>query len=356
MEKTEKSYSVKKSLRNGWRAESNISNVNGYDWQITTLKRSSGKISCIAQSGKDSGEGSSSGFTTFSYMMFSNPMVTLASMRGNATEANVTKVHTMGLANFDQLLENGDLPLNSDMNDEVYEIKVGQWVWTEGYDNRNERIIYHIETLDNGSKHYHTIQPEGMKLRVDTRLKNIKNKFGIATYYKEGDVFEDIDKLNDMVITAKQLEKIETEKRQIANETAKKEKAEKIAKGKEIVNIPEGTQGVILGEYKVDDCDPMTDYFSSHTEKLVVLAWSNHERDLFSEMRKAAKNCPETETLADAPKEYEHREKYSMGRGYYLAKSGYSGWNIKKYGSWYLKDSYLENIYIAAAEGRYFAE
>src|SRR3546814_15933738 len=50
-------------------------------------------------------------------------------------------------------------------------------------------------------------------------------------------------------------------------------------------------------------------------------------------MRKAAALHPETAHLTDADEKAEHREKYSMGAGYYL-KNGWrdsSGWCVKKY-------------------------
>ena len=47
-------------------------------------------------------------------------------------------------------------------------------------------------------------------------------------------------------------------------------------------------------------------------------------------MRKAAANAPETADLATAPADAEHREKYSMGHGYYLATARHSGWHVRK--------------------------
>ena len=85
---------------------------------------------------------------------------------------------------------------------------------------------------------------------------------------------------------------------------------------------------------EVNISDPMTDYFATRSDETILLASSKHTRDLFPEMRKAALNCDiqEVKALADAPKEAEHREKYSMGAGYYLkAEHGYStGWLIRK--------------------------
>ena len=84
----------------------------------------------------------------------------------------------------------------------------------------------------------------------------------------------------------------------------------------------------------------MTDYFGHTTTETVILGWSKHSRDIFSELRKFANLIPETAHFATAPEpetEYnqhpsdEHREKYSMGHGYYLqARGNRSGWTMRK--------------------------
>jgi len=95
---------------------------------------------------------------------------------------------------------------------------------------------------------------------------------------------------------------------------------------------PAWAKAAIIAELQKDDCDYQTDYFNSITTRRIVLAWSKHRRDLFPEMRKAAARHPETEHLATADAKAEHREKYSMGRGYFLqAGSTYSGWRVEKY-------------------------
>ena len=97
--------------------------------------------------------------------------------------------------------------------------------------------------------------------------------------------------------------------------------------------IPEGTENFIVAEYLRDDSDPMTDYFGHTTTETVILGWSKHSRDIFSELRKFANKIPETAHFATAPEPAtdEHREKYSMGHGYYLqARGNRSGWTMRK--------------------------
>jgi hypothetical protein len=94
--------------------------------------------------------------------------------------------------------------------------------------------------------------------------------------------------------------------------------------------IPEDAKAIIIAEERRDESDRMTDYYAYGTDRTVILGFSKHTRDLFSEMRKYAANFEGTVYLAQENKEYEHREKYSMGAGYYLGESKYSGWIIKK--------------------------
>ncbi|MCV5919105.1 hypothetical protein OFN60_37330, partial [Escherichia coli] len=56
------------------------------------------------------------------------------------------------------------------------------------------------------------------------------------------------------------------------------------------LSIPEDAQAVIVAKFTSmsDRSDPYTDYYETQTNRTIILAWSKHTRDLFSEMRKAA--------------------------------------------------------------------
>lgn len=146
-------------------------------------------------------------------------------------------------------------------------------------------------------------------------------------------------------------EKLRLEKEEIKRQE-ETERNRQIERGKELYEkyIPDTAKALIVAKREVDDCDLMTDYFNTKTTDMVILGWSKHKRDLFSEMRKHADKIPETAHLKNRPnvdsngepktetnREWwmpadEHREKYSMGKGYYL-KDGitYStGWLIQK--------------------------
>ena len=93
-----------------------------------------------------------------------------------------------------------------------------------------------------------------------------------------------------------------------------------------------------------------TDYFASSTQRTVILGFSTHKRDIFSEMRKHASNFEETAYLSEFNQDYEHREKYSMGAGYYLGESKYHGWIIEKVPVYERSKTIEEFAYIAGDE------
>lgn len=125
-----------------------------------------------------------------------------------------------------------------------------------------------------------------------------------------------------------------TEKRRAADREAmaRAEEAKRLSAADVAKYAPAWAKAALVAELHEDDSDSMADYHNHKTKRRVVIGWSRHERDLFPEMRKAAASFAETAHLADAPESAEHREKYSMGGGYYL-KQGWrdsSGWCVKK--------------------------
>jgi hypothetical protein len=63
---------------------------------------------------------------------------------------------------------------------------------------------------------------------------------------------------------------------------------------------------------------------------MVILGFSTHTKDLFSEMRKCAANFEGTIHLTVENEKYEHREKYTGGEGYYLGESKFFGWIVRR--------------------------
>lgn len=127
-------------------------------------------------------------------------------------------------------------------------------------------------------------------------------------------------------------EKAKVEQRdQSRNDACESERLSLIGKQILMDKKPDWATHAITATLKESKTDTQSDYWGSSTVRTVVLAWSKHGRNLFPEMRKAAKNCPLTAHMAETGKE--HRENYSMGRGTYLTENGghyASGWEIRK--------------------------
>jgi hypothetical protein len=300
-------------------------------------------------------------------------------------------------------------------------LQINQIVWLNGY-GQNERYhkreaVYDVQNSTfNNERQYKLVN-------LDDFTKSIKNAyeikpaseiFGIGTYYTPGD-FADPEEITEALSRANQLEKdlkLKSEELEKQNDLIKE-------KGRLIfqANKPESTKAVIIAEFRENESDCTTDYFGYSTKKTVILAFSDHTRDLFPEMRKAAEVFEETAHLGRGKgifkpvilinedfydngyhyhhgtrshwhseltegkifqtekecKEYidkqepllpinfeekpisfiwdiisieiEHREKWSMGAGYYLGDSKYAGWIVRK--EHYYKD---ENYYLNAGK------
>jgi len=165
----------------------------------------------------------------------------------------------------------------------------------------------------------------------DIRLMDVQTIPEVESAAARGLLPISADEVADLIRRADEI----TAKRQSDHRQREADRLAKLEafRAEAFAKIPPGTKAVIIAELQRDDCDSMTDYFNAVTERRVIIALSGHERDLFGEMRKAAATFPETEHLATAPESAEHREKYSMGQGYYLKAGGcYStGWKVSKY-------------------------
>lgn len=61
--------------------------------------------------------------------------------------------------------------------------------------------------------------------------------------------------------------------------------------------VPPGAAAEIVARYDVDKSDPSADFFQVRTVFEVVIGFSPHTRDTFSEMRKAAAQFGQTQHL-----------------------------------------------------------
>ena len=221
------------------------------------------------------------------------------------------------------------LGANKRIDTSIQVLKENQIVVLHGAYGRNTQFVVSKVEYRKDRYFYHLINVETKEYQMEDFVRPLHEKFGIGMYYN-AEVPEFMDAFEVMLL------KNEAERKAQAKQEAEQQKQERQeqlkAIGRERLEklIPADAKAIIIAELRSNESDPMTDYYDYGTEKTVILGFSTHTKDLFSEMRKYAANFVETAYLAEENEEYEHREKYSMGDGYYLGKSKYSGWIVKK--------------------------
>ena len=226
-------------------------------------------------------------------------------------------------------------------------VEKNQIIRMEGYEN-DRYVVYDIRQTKWGLS-YELINLRTHEFGQCELVRPLSEKFGIGYYF---------DDTNPQFMDAFEVMILRNEAEQIADEKRKEQQTEQErneqlkAIGKERLQtlIPADTKAVIIAELHENESDSMTDYFGYRTVRTVILGFSNHTKDLFSEMRKYASNFDETAHLATENKEYEHREKYSMGEGYYMGKSKYHGWIVKKNKFYRDRDSIINAFALIAGE------
>ena len=227
---------------------------------------------------------------------------------------------------------------------EVKAVEVNQVLQMEGYSY--DRYVVHKITHNEYGYHYHLINLRTLDMQQSEIIRPLSQKFGIGMYYDENNIeFKTEEEVAELRAKAqeKKANRIEKER-----EEEKQREAVRVVGRKWLdENLPEDAQALIIACLKQDESDSQTDYYASRTTRTVILGFSKHKRDIFSEMRKYAPNFEGTSHLAEHNEDYEHREKYSMGKGYYLGKDYYSGWIIKKAPIYNRENTIKEFSYVA---------
>lgn len=196
------------------------------------------------------------------------------------------------------------------------------------YSMTSRYVVYKVECT-NGDYMYHLLNLETKEMDRTDILQPLSRKFGIGRYYDDKNP-EFMDAFEVALLVQEAEKKAADEARRAEQERQRVECVKAVGRERFAALLPPTAKAVIVAELRQDESDHMTDYFAYRTVRTVILGFSSHTRDLFSEMRKHAANFPETAHLAETNEDYEHREKYSMGAGYYLGQSKYYGWIIKK--------------------------
>ena len=205
-------------------------------------------------------------------------------------------------------------------------------------------VIYKVEHDADGYM-YHMINTDTKEIHRTDILRPYSQKFGIGMYYTDTPPeFMDAFEVAALVAEAEQKAKEDTE----AKVRAKDEHDRIAAIGAERLRriMPDNVQGVIVAELnETEYTDPSYECRETTSVRTVILGFSTTPRNGFGELRKAARNLPETAYLAEYNKDYEHRSP-----GFTLGRSPYSGWSIHKM-THYTREGFIERLaYIAGDE------
>ena len=219
------------------------------------------------------------------------------------------------------------LGANRSYDRDIQTVSVNQVVVLEGY-SHDSYVVYEV-TRDKWGITYHLINLRTYEFHISDLIRPLSEKFGIGIYYDDANP-KFLDPLETAALLTKAKEKKVEEKKKAKEAREEYECIAKIGAERLPPLVPTDAKAVIIGTLRVSECDSYTDYYDYSIARTVILGFSKHTRNLFSEMRKHAANFEGTAYLAENDKEYEHRENYSMGDGMYLGRNKYSGWTISK--------------------------
>ena len=177
-------------------------------------------------------------------------------------------------------------------------VEVNQVIQLEGY-SYDKYVVYEIAKNQWGIT-YKLINLRTKEFGTSDLIRPLSEKFGIGHYY---------DDKNPQFLDAFEVAVLRQEAQAKADSDAK---------------------AVIIACEREDNSDPYTDYYSASTVHTLILGFSTHTKNNFQEMRNHAGNFGGTAYLTEKNEEYEHRENYTGGHGYYLGESKYHGWIIEK--------------------------
>ena len=209
----------------------------------------------------------------------------------------------------------------------VQTVSVNQVVMLEGY-SYDSYVVYEVSRSKWGIT-YHLINLETHEFHTSDLIRPLSVKFGIGIYYDDANP-KFLDPLETAALLTKAKEKKAEAERKAEEEREEYERIAKIGAERLRPLVPTDAKAAIIGTLRVNECDSYTDYYDYSIGRTVILGFSRHTRNLFSEMRKHAANFEGTAHLAEYNADYEHRENYSMGDGMYLGRNKYSGWTIDK--------------------------
>jgi len=194
--------------------------------------------------------------------------------------------------------------------------------------NQYRLVVYKVEHSRNGFI-YHMINIDTKEFTSTEIINPLSKKLGIGKYFD--DVNAEFMDAFEVVILRQEVEaKVRSKAEADNQEQQRREELKAIGRERLKEIFPANAQAVIIACEREDRSDPYSDYFAASTVRTVILGFSAHTKNSFQEMRSLAGNFTETAYLKEKNEEYENRENYTGGHGYYLGESKYHGWIIKK--------------------------
>jgi hypothetical protein len=226
-------------------------------------------------------------------------------------------------------------------------VEKNQIIQMNGYDD-DRYVVYDITGGSRGLI-YRLINLRTRKFGQCDLIRPLSEKFGIGYYFDDANP-EFMDAYEVAILHSEAEENAHAEQEEQQRRQERNKQLEAIGRERLETIVPDDVKAVIIAELHKDNSEPMSDYYGYSTGRTVILGFSNHTKDLFSEMRKYAVNFEETTHLAEANEKYEHREKYTGGAGYYPGESKYSGWVVKKEKYYRDRDSIIDAYALIAGD------
>jgi hypothetical protein len=213
-------------------------------------------------------------------------------------------------------------------------LPVGTVLHMHGY-NEPEYVIVEkvgIDTKYGTGAKYRT-------LNIDDLIYSQKEASGLMWLKdKKSDMIQTY--ITERVLTVEQVRELvsKADVKKLASDTyranAEIERARLETIGRELFkkHIPESAQALIVAECHKDESNMMEDYHGHTTKATVIIGYSMHKKDLFSEMRKAAARIPETAHLGPGKGHFEPRVIIGQdfqSNGSFYHKGSYSHWHQK---------------------------
>lgn len=202
-------------------------------------------------------------------------------------------------------------------------------------------VIYKVEHTAGGYM-YHMVDTDTKAIRRTNILNPLSQKFGIGMYFTDTPAeFMDAFEVAALASDAERLAKEKADADALAK--AEHDRIARIGAERLERLMPADVKGVIVAELnETEYTDPSYECRETRNVRTVILGFSTTTRNGFGELRKAARNLPETAYLAEYNKDYELR--YS---GFTLGKSPNYGWSIHKM-SYYTRDGFIDALVYTA--------